>query len=68
MPKKKGFNPNRYQQEILTIMKKEPFMSTSEICNKLNMGYETGLKYVEQLFNKKEIKLKKRGNRRFWFL
>lgn len=42
-------------------------MSTSEICKKLNMGYETGLKYTEQLFNKNIIKMKKIGNRRFWY-
>ncbi|MBL7160284.1 MAG: hypothetical protein ISS93_00335 [Candidatus Aenigmarchaeota archaeon] len=68
MPKKKDFPPDRYQEEILKILKEEPFMSTSEICHKLNMGYETGLKYTNQLFNINRIKLKKVGNRRFWYL
>jgi len=67
MPKKKDFPSERYQEEILKILKKEPFMSTSEICQKLNMGYETGLKYVEQLFSINRVKLKKIGNRRFWY-
>jgi predicted transcriptional regulator len=68
MPKKKGFDSNRYQEEILRILRSEHFMSTSEICKKLNMGYETGLKYVRQLFQKQKVKLKKIGNRNFWYL
>jgi predicted transcriptional regulator len=67
MPKKKGFDAVRYRKEILDILKGEPFMSTSEICNKLNMGYDTGSKYVEMLYADQKIKLKKIGNRRFWF-
>jgi len=68
MPKKKNFPPERYQEEILKTLGKEPFMSTSEISHKLNMGYGTGLKYIEQLFNMNKVKLKKIGNRRFWYL
>ncbi|MBL7206848.1 MAG: hypothetical protein ISS36_04580 [Candidatus Aenigmarchaeota archaeon] len=68
MPKKKGFTASRYQKEVLGALKEEHFMSTSEICKKLDMGYETGLKYVEQLLSKNKIKLKKIGNRRFWFV
>lgn len=68
MPKKKGFTPDRYQKEILIELNNEPFMSTSEICHRLNMGYETGLKYVKRLFDKRKIKLKKTGNRQFWYI
>jgi predicted transcriptional regulator len=68
MPKKKGFSPERYQKEILAILKNEPFMSTAEVCKTMNMGYETGLKYMEHLHEKQHIKLKKIGNRRFWFV
>ena len=42
-------------------------MSTSEICDKLNMGYETGLKYIEQLHKEDKIKQRKIGNRQFWY-
>jgi predicted transcriptional regulator len=68
MPKKRGFDADRYQKEILAVLRGEPFMSTAEICKSLNMGYETGLKYVEQLHGKQQIKLKRIGNRRFWFV
>ena len=68
MPKKKNFSPKRYQEEILKLLKEEPFMSTSEICHKINMGYETSLKYTKLLFNMNKIKLKKIGNRRFWYV
>jgi predicted transcriptional regulator len=68
MPKKKGFTPEKYQEVMLGLLSKHPFMSTSEICDKLNMGYETGLKYLEQLFKKGKIKLRKIGNRKFWYM
>ncbi len=68
MPKKRGFGPDKYQKEIMIALRTEPFMSTSEICKKLNMGYETGLKYVNMLLKKQKIKLKKIGNRNFWYL
>jgi predicted transcriptional regulator len=68
MPKKKGFTSGKYQEEILKTLKNEPFMSTSEICHKLNIGYETGLKYINKLLNKRKVRLKKTGNRRFWYL
>ena len=68
MPKKKGFTPEKYQKEIAKILKKEPFMSTAEVCDKLSMGYETGLKYLKNLHDKHAVKLKKTGNRRFWYI
>jgi predicted transcriptional regulator len=68
MPKKKGFTPEKYQEVMLELLSKHPFMSTSEICDKLNMGYETGLKYLEQLFKIRKIKLREIGNRKFWYL
>jgi len=67
MPRKKGFVPDKYKEEILKILKNYPFMSTSEICDKLNMGYETGLKYIEQLHKEDKIKQRKIGNRQFWY-
>lgn len=67
MPKKKGFTSEKYQKVILDLLSSHPFMSTSEICNKLNMGYETGLKYLQQLFKKEKIKLREIGNRKFWY-
>lgn len=68
MPRKKGFDPNKYKSEILNILKKYPFMSTSEICDKLNMGYETGLKYIQELLKDGKIKQRKIGNRQFWYI
>ena len=68
MSRKKGFDGPRYEDEIVNILKKHPFMSTSEICDKLNMGYETGLKYIRNLHNKSKVKLRSIGNRQFWYL
>ena len=68
MPKKRGFTPEKYKEEILKILKAEPFMSTNEISYFLKMGYDTTLKYLKQLFDRKKIKLKKVGNRRFWYV
>jgi len=67
MPKKKGFNEQKYQEVILGLLSKYLFMSTSEICDKLNMGYETGLKYLEQLFNKRKIKVREIGTKKIWY-
>ena len=68
MPKKRGFSAERYQKEILKVLAKEPFMSTSEICDKLKMGYVTGLKYIKKLYKEGKIKLKKIGNHQFWYI
>jgi predicted transcriptional regulator len=68
MPKKKGFTEEKYKEEILKLLANYPFMSTSEICDKLSMGYETGLKYIKQLFMTKKIKQRKIGNRQFWYI
>lgn len=68
MPRKKGFTPEKYMKEILKLVAHYPFMSTSEICDKLDMGYETGLKYIQELFNEKRIRQRKIGNRQFWYL
>ena len=68
MPKKSGFTPEKYEEEILGLLGNYPFMSTSEICDKLNMGYETGLKYLERIHSSKKVKSRKVGNRQFWFL
>lgn len=67
MPKKKGYTPEKYMKEILRLLKKEPFMSTNEVSIALKMGYDTALKYLQKLNKKNKIKLKKVGNRRFWF-
>jgi len=68
MPKKKGFTSDKYKDEILKLLKEYPFMSTSEICDKLNMGYETGIKYIQQLHASEKIDVRKIGNRQFWFV
>jgi len=67
MPKKRGFTPEKYQSEINMMLKVEPFMSTAEICKKMNMGYETALKYLKYLYERQTVKLKMVGNRRFWY-
>jgi len=68
MPKKKGFTRERYKIEIIEVLRKEPFMSTSEICDKLSMGFDTAMKYLNELLRNKEIESKERGNRIYWFL
>ena len=68
MPRKKGFDESRYEEEIMNVLRKYPFMSTSEICDKLNMGYETGLKYIRNLHNRSKVKLRSIGNRQFWYV
>ncbi len=68
MSRKKGFNKSRYEEEIMNILRKHPFMSTSEICDKLNMGYETCLKYIRNLHEKDKVKLRSIGNRQFWYI
>jgi len=67
MPKKKGFTPEKYKEEILKLIVQNKFMSTNEICKKMNMGFETAIKYLEQLFKTEKIKLRKIGNRKFWY-
>jgi len=67
MPKKKGFTPDKYQQEILKLLKNQPFMSTNEISDNLRMGYDTTLKYLMKLHTMNKIRLKTVGNRRFWY-
>ena len=67
MPRKKGFTPDKYQEEVLQLLTKYPFMSTSEICDKLGMGYETSLKYLNKLHSKNRIKLRKIGSTQIWF-
>jgi len=67
MPKKKGFTPDKYREEILLVLKGQPFMSTNEISDSLSMGYDTTIKYLEALRRSKKIKLKAVGNRRFWY-
>lgn len=68
MPKKRGFTPDKYMKEIFYILKNQPFMSTNEVSEKLSMGYDTTLKYLENLHKTSKIKLKKVGNRRFWYI
>lgn len=68
MPKKKGFTEGKYMGVILELLSKNPFMSTSEICKKLSMGYETGIKYLDLLHSNKKIEMREIGNRKFWYL
>ncbi len=67
MPKKKGYTPKKYKKEILKLIKREPFVSTNEVSKKLKIGYDTAFKYLKELSKNKKIKLKKVGNRRFWY-
>jgi Mn-dependent DtxR family transcriptional regulator len=67
MPRKKGYSASKYQKEIVLTLREEPFMSTAEISKKMNMGYETGLKYLKSLNEKELVRLKRVGNRRFWY-
>jgi len=68
MPKKKGFTPEKYEEVMLGLIKQQPFMSTNEFCKELNMGYDTALKYLNGLYKSNKIKLKKVGNRQFWYI
>ena len=68
MPKKKGFTEDKYKEEVLRVLKNQPFMSTNEVSEALSMGYDTTLKYLEALHKSNKIKLKTVGNRRFWFV
>ena len=68
MPKKKGYTSQKYKEEMMKILAKQPFMSTNEVSVELSMGYDTTLKYLKELLNSKKIKNKKVGNRRFWYI
>ena len=68
MPKKKGFNPEKYKEEILKLIIEHRFMSTNEICEKMNMGFETANKYLVVLLKERKIKLREIGNRKFWYI
>ena len=68
MSKKKGFTPDKYKQEILHALSKQPFMSTNEVSEALSMGDDTTLKYLKELHKEGKIKLKSVGNRRFWYI
>jgi predicted transcriptional regulator len=67
MPKKKGFTPKKYKTEILKMIDRYKFMSTNEICKKMNMGFETAIKYLNQLLKERKIKVRHIGNRKFWY-
>ncbi|MFH0836771.1 MAG: hypothetical protein V1870_01455 [Candidatus Aenigmatarchaeota archaeon] len=68
MTRRKGFSGNQYKEEIINILKNQPFMSTNEFCTSLNMGYDTAYKYLNELHKNKKINLKRIGNRRFWYV
>lgn len=67
MPKKKGFDPKKYKEEILKLIIQHKFMSTNEVCKKMNMGFGTAIKYLELLFKENKINVRKIGNRKFWY-
>lgn len=67
MPKKKGFTPEKYKEEILKLVIQHKFMSTNEICEKMHMGFETAIKYLGQLLKEKKISVRNIGNRKFWY-
>lgn len=68
MPKKKGFTPEKYKEEILKMITQHKFMSTNEICEKMHMGFETAIKYLSFLLKKQKIKVRNIGNRKFWYV
>lgn len=68
MPKKKGFTPQRYKQAILGLIKKNKVMATNEVCIKLDMGYYTALKYLEELKKENKIDVRNVGNRNIWYV
>ena len=68
MPRKKSYNKKVYTTEIINALRKEPFMSTNELANNLIMGYDTALKYLNLLLKEDKTKIKKVGNRRFWYI
>ena len=67
MPKKMGFTPTKYKSIVLESIRQNKFMATNEVCVKLNMGYYTALKYLEDLNKRGKLKVKKMGNRRIWY-
>jgi predicted transcriptional regulator len=67
MPKKRGFTSEKYKEEILKLLIQNKFMSTNEICEKMNMGFETAIKYLEELLKSKKISVREIGNRKFWY-
>jgi Mn-dependent DtxR family transcriptional regulator len=67
MPKKKGFTSEKYKEEILKLIIQHKFMSTNEICEKMNMGFETTIKYLEELSKEKKVGVRNIGNRKFWY-
>lgn len=67
MPKKKEFTPEKYKQEILKLIIHHKFMSTNEICKKLNMGFETAIKYLEELKKDNKVNVRNIGNRKIWY-
>lgn len=68
MPKKKGFVPEKYKSVILEVLRENKLMATNEVCSKLDMGYYTALKYLEDLHKKGKIKLRKFSNRNIWYV
>ncbi|MBI5061726.1 MAG: hypothetical protein HZB67_05435 [Candidatus Aenigmarchaeota archaeon] len=68
MPKKKGFDVERYKNVILELLKDHKIMATNEICQKLDMGYYTALKYLEELKRENKLKVRKVGNRNIWYI
>ena len=67
MPKKKGYSPEVYKKEILKLIKKEPYVSTGRITEKLSMGYDTALKYLTELEKSNKIKHREIGKNKQWY-
>lgn len=68
MVRKMGMTPEKYEQKILKLIKKYKAMSTNEIADRLKMGYDTALKYLQSLEKKNKIKHRKRGATRYWLV
>lgn len=67
MPKKKNYSPEIYKKEIFELIKKEPYISTGRIAEKLKTGYDTMIKYLSELEKEGKISCRKIGKNRQWF-
>ncbi len=66
--RKKGYSTEKYKRDILNLLRKELFLSTSELCKAKGMGYETALKYLRSLKAEGLIEVKGAGNQKFWYI
>ncbi len=66
--RKQGYSSEKYKKELLSVLREELLLSTSELCKAKNMGYETALKYLEALKAEGLIEVKIVGDQKFWYI